>query len=321
MGKRKQIPTELHSELSEYSSLLRALRTSHTLDLSSQLTQRQSSSPSGSTSQEDLDELIVLDDAERSEDDLREEADAHTFEAMAADTSYRDARSSGSQTTGKKKSDTWTRWPLLAGDVLVPEWGFEDEIKLFALHVLRSHYDQDAASDEDDWDEEFESSAWASSLAQVSSLHLSRILALLATHTPIGNKSMQNRINPVGWEMVINALGAYGSDFIDETSSSGSSETEATIDLWHLWLKWLDDLVPFVTTTNFTLDTAPSRVSISEHARAALSESMDAHRMSFLDTAPQPPSATIVEATKPVERVRRKTRALKKRQVDDQILP
>ncbi|KAF4608004.1 hypothetical protein EYR40_000345 [Pleurotus pulmonarius] len=278
MGKRKQIPTELHSELSEYSSLLRALRTSHTLDLSSQLTQRQSSSPSGSTSQEDLEELIVLDDAERSEDDLREEADAHTFEAMAADTSYRDARSSGSQTMGKKKSDTWTRWPLLAGDVLVPEWGFEDEIKLFALHVLRSHYDQDAASDEDDWDEEFESSAWASSLAQVSSLHLSRILALLATHTPIGIKSMQNRINPVGWEMVINALGAYG-------------------------------------------NTALSRASISEHARAALSESMDAHCMSFLDTAPQPPSATIVEATKPVERVRRKTRALKKRQVDDQILP
>lgn len=218
MGKRKLIPTELHSELSEYSSLLRALRTSHTLDLSSQLTQRQSSPQSGSTSQEDLDQLIVLDDADRSEDDLRKEADAHTLEAMAADTCYREARPSASQTPGKKKSDTWTRWPLLAGDVLVPEWRFEDEIKLFALHVLRSHYHQDAASDEDDWDEEFESSAWASSLAQVSSLHLSRILALLATHTPIGNKSMQNRINPVGWEMVINALGAYGSDFIDETS-------------------------------------------------------------------------------------------------------
>ncbi|KAL4267502.1 hypothetical protein AB1N83_004162 [Pleurotus pulmonarius] len=303
MGKRKQIPTELHSELSEYSSLLRALRTSHTLDLSSQLTQRQSSSPSGSTSQEDLEELIVLDDAERSEDDLREEADAHTFEAMAADTSYRDARSSGSQTMGKKKSDTWTRWPLLAGDVLVPEWGFEDEIKLFALHVLRSHYDQDAASDEDDWDEEFESSAWASSLAQVSSLHLSRILALLATHTPIGIKSMQNRINPVGWEMVINALGAYGSDFIDETALARVKQRLQSI---------------YGTSSS---NTALSRASISEHARAALSESMDAHCMSFLDTAPQPPSATIVEATKPVERVRRKTRALKKRQVDDQILP
>lgn len=218
MGKRKQIPTELHSELSEYSSLLRALRTSHTLDLSSQLTQRQSSPQSGSTSQEDLDELIALDDADRSQDDLRAEADAHTLNAMTADSSYHGARSSASQSQGKKKSDTWTRWPLLAGDVLVPEWGFEDEIKLFALHVLRSHYGQDATSDEDDWDEEFESSAWSSFLAQVSSLHLSRILALLATHTPIGNKSMQNRINPVGWEMVINALGAYGSDFIDETS-------------------------------------------------------------------------------------------------------
>ncbi|KAF7440029.1 hypothetical protein PC9H_000370 [Pleurotus ostreatus] len=218
MGKRKQIPTELHSELSEYSSLLRALRTSHTLDLSSQLTQRQSSPQSGSTSQEDLDELIALDDADRSQDDLRAEADAHTLNAMTADSSYHAARSSASQSQGKKKSDTWMRWPLLEGDVLVPEWGFEDEIKLLGLHVLRSHYGQDATSDEDDWDEEFESSAWSSSLAQVSSLHLSRILGLLATHTPIGNKSMQNRINPVGWEMVINALGAYGSDFIDETS-------------------------------------------------------------------------------------------------------
>ncbi|KAF9494332.1 hypothetical protein BDN71DRAFT_1449056 [Pleurotus eryngii] len=300
MGKRKQIPTELHSELSEYSSLLRALRTSHTLDLSSQLTQRQSSPHSRSTSQEDLGELIALDDADRSQDDLRAKTDAHTLNAMTADSSFHRARSSASQSQGKK-SDTWTRWPLLAGDVLVPEWGFEDEMKLFALHVLRSHYGQDATSDEDDWDEEFESSAWSSSLAHVSSLHLTRILALLATHTPIGNKSMQNRINPVGWEMVINALGAYGSDFVDETA-----------------LARVKQRLEAIYGTSSSIDAAPSRVSISERTRAVLNESMNSNRMSFLDLVPQPPASAVVEATKTVERVRRETRALKKRKVDDQ---
>ena len=38
MGKRPKVPAALHSELSEYSSLLRALRTSDTLDLATQLT-------------------------------------------------------------------------------------------------------------------------------------------------------------------------------------------------------------------------------------------------------------------------------------------
>ena len=35
-----------------------------------------------------------------------------------------------------KQRDTWTRWPLLAGDVHVPEWGLLDEVKHVAEHVL-----------------------------------------------------------------------------------------------------------------------------------------------------------------------------------------
>lgn len=53
-----------------------------------------------------------------------------------------------------------------------------------------------------------------------------------------------------------------------------------------------------VTASNLTPDVAPSRVSISERTRTLLNESLDPHRMSFLDLVPQPPASAVVEATK-----------------------
>ncbi|EKM57226.1 uncharacterized protein PHACADRAFT_59839, partial [Phanerochaete carnosa HHB-10118-sp] len=112
MGKRLRVPAALHSELTEYSSLLRALRTSNTLDLASQLTVP----ASGPTS-------LHEDDA-------------------ASETSLGDESESERPLTETKKApkDTWTRWPLLAGDVYVTEWSLEDEVRSIATQALQGQW-------------------------------------------------------------------------------------------------------------------------------------------------------------------------------------
>ena len=62
MGKRTKVPAALHSELSEYASLLRALRTSNTLDLASQLTSTPNTAPTSH-----LGDVSLLDDDGESE--------------------------------------------------------------------------------------------------------------------------------------------------------------------------------------------------------------------------------------------------------------
>lgn len=118
---------------------------------------------------------------------------------------------------GKAKArDTWTRWPLLAGDVHVPEWGLEDEVKLFATTHLCSmssasdHGHQPLVNDEDDVEDTGLPSSTINVLTSESADHLSRILALLAAHVPPGEKIMQNRVRPLGWEAVLDVVGASG---------------------------------------------------------------------------------------------------------------
>ncbi|THU77261.1 hypothetical protein K435DRAFT_702800, partial [Dendrothele bispora CBS 962.96] len=96
-AKRKRVPAALHSELTEYSSLIRALRTSNTLDVTSQLT------PSASLSRPASPSVASTQSKIRSK---------------------------------KQKKDTWTRWPLLPEDVPVPKWNFEDEVAIIAKQVL-----------------------------------------------------------------------------------------------------------------------------------------------------------------------------------------
>ena len=64
-GKRARVPAALHNELTEYSSLLRALRTSNTLDLASQLTTFASVASASQHDQEDEPDVEpVADDGE-----------------------------------------------------------------------------------------------------------------------------------------------------------------------------------------------------------------------------------------------------------------
>lgn len=237
MAKRPKVPTALHSELTEYSSLLRALRTSHTLDLAQHLAEPP---PLALRPPLDLDDVQLSD--EEHEEPVQEPPSEsvpldHTSAAASSPARSRSRVSESPERhrSGKaKQRDTWTRWPLLAGDVHVPEWGLHEEVRLVAKHVLSSAtgrfptllgLDQSGkvapdntpgpanthpSLSEDDIDHPALSSMALEALATDSAVFLSRILALLTTHVPNVDQSMQNRIRPINWETVVDVACVNG---------------------------------------------------------------------------------------------------------------
>jgi len=69
--------------------------------------------------------------------------------------------------------------------------------------------DPDSHSLEED-DETHLPQSFVDSLTVASSTHLSQILSALAAHVPLAEKSMQNRINPIGWEGVLDIVAVSG---------------------------------------------------------------------------------------------------------------
>lgn len=226
MANRRAVPAALHSELTEYSSLIRALQTSKTLDLAAHL----------ASSQPTLSSRRSIDEAGYDDDD---EAEGSQLPSTTGGPSSQDIHgAAGASSAGRstykaklkrkadakgKARDTWTRWPLLAGDVHVPEWGLEDEVKYIALQYLRSKSQLDdtpstlppeTEEDSHDLADEDEGGLLSShalhALTASSSIYLSQILALLAAHVPYAEKSMQNRIHPINWESVLDIVAANG---------------------------------------------------------------------------------------------------------------
>ena len=229
-GKRQRVPAVLHSELQEYSSLLRALRTSSTLDLASQLTQH----ASASSSQHGSAQTRSTTTRPREVDDSTHISDANDDGDDDPVTRRLKRKAKGkeeSQTTVKSTRDSWTRWPLLAGDVYVPEWSLEDEVRSIALRCLKSspsntlantnvtassngpdNVQNDAESDpeDDDYAETLLTPTVLDALACSTGRHLAQILALLAAYVPPSEKSMQNRFKPLNWETVLEIAAVHG---------------------------------------------------------------------------------------------------------------
>ena len=171
-GKRKAVPTALRSELEEYSFLLRALRTSDTLDLSSQLIRaaRSSQTPEG-------------------DDDLP---------------SAQTAGASGSGSIPSKPRDNWTRWPLLIQDVPIPEWTLRDEVERLANKFLQPPNNPDEET------EEHIDSASVKYLTLQTTEYLSHLFAIIAAHVPMVEGAMQNRLRPLNWENILAIVGTSG---------------------------------------------------------------------------------------------------------------
>ncbi|KAG6876979.1 hypothetical protein C0992_011162 [Termitomyces sp. T32_za158] len=244
MGKRKLVPAALHSELTEYSSLIRALRASNSLDVTTHLARTSFSSGSKPDSNDsDADDHVSqgeIREIQRETTDAEDEYETDTMTNIYPPTSsalpsrdvspFHQSRSSSVESSRDRKRkrpsslpqrrrDAWTRWPLLVDDIHLPEWNLEDEIGYLAEHVLKhqsqtssheaekddsNHGDLDS-EDVDDVDPSF-----LPHLTEVASNYLSTILALLAAHTPNRPDSQQNRVEPMGWRAVLDVLSSSG---------------------------------------------------------------------------------------------------------------
>ncbi|KAF8065210.1 hypothetical protein FPV67DRAFT_1418777 [Lyophyllum atratum] len=244
MSKRKLVPAALHSELTEYSSLLRALRTSNTLDVASHMARPGPShiDPEELNSDDDVD-----DDELKEAENMEEDYDTETVTNLdvPASSVYDSRDVSPSQTAGpssptdtvtrsssqkrkrnssspppQRRRDAWTRWPLLVDDVHVPEWSLEDEVGLLVAHASKLHprprlptvESEDLNESEHDvegWDIDTDPS-FVRNLTNAVSNHLSTILALLVTHTPNRSQGMQNRVEPMDWRAVLDVLSSCG---------------------------------------------------------------------------------------------------------------
>jgi hypothetical protein len=76
---------------------------------------------------------------------------------------------------------------------------------------------------EEDYEETRLPQSFLNSLTLVSSTYLSQILSALAAHVPLAEKSMQNRIQPIGWEGVLDIVAVSG--LVDPKSVSDTCNT------------------------------------------------------------------------------------------------
>ncbi|THG96015.1 hypothetical protein EW145_g7859, partial [Phellinidium pouzarii] len=147
-SRTKRVPAAQHSELTEYASLLRTLRTNHTLDLAAHLSQHPpSSSQFGSNHGYDYSSDSDLSDAHHVQyptaspgaTSLPRTSDKHaprlgTSSARSGESSRRvssvEAEAAGGPSQLKLKNR----------DVSRPEWDLADEVQLIAAHVRRQHH-------------------------------------------------------------------------------------------------------------------------------------------------------------------------------------
>lgn len=263
MGKRKHVQTKLHSELSEYSSLLRALRTNNTLDLASQLTVPDviGSQPTAVASDdvyEDDDDISIAGRSETGEDneplDTQVLVAADTEDSTAVQQPLESVASTSLRSRSKSKGktrapatvrDTWTKWPLVPSEVYVPEWSFDEEVRVLATEALQrlplddvdvdepkpepsAESENDNEGDNESDEEEQESQEVVEddssdvaldstlsptdlrSLTRSSARRLHEILAMSCAMLPEGEDSLQNRHGYINWELILNAADALG---------------------------------------------------------------------------------------------------------------
>ena len=193
--KRKAIPAALHSEISEYASLLRVLRATDTLDITTQLTR-----------------LDSPNETSHEEPRQRESSTPSHVDTPLDEETGRSSPGDDSVHPGRSWKN-WTRWPLVPEDVHLPEWGFEDEVYSLAKQVLLSDVSyRDANSDAliEDKAEVLLPPSSLRALSDVSSSQLERILSALASYSRSEEENTRGRSHPIGWESVLNVVGTAG---------------------------------------------------------------------------------------------------------------
>lgn len=165
MSKHSVVPEAIHSELSEYTALLRALRTNHIQDLGSHLLQSSTKSRESSVDN--------------------------------------NASPTPGATRSKKQVNLWTRWPLLNDDTPIPEWSFDDEVHSIALRTLKEMCMRTDNEDEDDTELEAQLEPVLPYLIQSAYETLGMLLDAAQEQRPSAPKSMVNRLQPMRWQNIV----------------------------------------------------------------------------------------------------------------------
>ncbi|KIJ47508.1 hypothetical protein M422DRAFT_248931 [Sphaerobolus stellatus SS14] len=236
MPKTKALPAQLHSELTEYASLLRVIRTTATLNVVPQLS---SEGVSWNTLNDDEDDDTDDDEEEDERDELAsdvvDEDHVKEIEDYLLETPTRGGLAD--EAKGMKKplqkrkrnsvnqsSDNMrTQWPLLPEDCPLPEWPFNEEIGTMAERILWAQKRASASSspvegefsnNPEDLDMEVDvptlSSAHTAGLSLDAANKLSSVLAALADYRPNATWTKHARIAPMDWRDVIEIVATQG---------------------------------------------------------------------------------------------------------------
>lgn len=245
MSKRKRVDVSTHSELTQYASLLRSLRTADTADLSSHLLPSNLSKRFTGSDDSDGDET----NKDGSVAHLSEDAPPSTLPTTPLGSQF-DLTSPLTSPSSIART-RWTRWPLLAGEVATPEFSFEQEVGRVATQAVQltfpgatlekkedevriatqktkaspssdpvtldrrgpsaSHIDSfyPATPIPLELDENM-SSHLGRALCDGTSKHLFDILGSAAALQPDVRMSMQERLKPVDWQDLLNVVEEFG---------------------------------------------------------------------------------------------------------------
>lgn len=207
--------TKERAEIAEYTALIRSLHTTSTQDaLPHLLVPTSVSAPFFGSSKSPSPARQTVIRNESREGDVP--AGDRRFDLIE-----------GAQAKRKGRS-TWTRWPLLKGDVYTPEWTLQDEVQTLASQATREwintyatmgpdtrHDPMDQVEAEDSLTgDSLESTMLQPGVIGGLTLEaenlLARIFGALAAQWPLVDKSMQGRLRPMDGRAVLEIVGQAG---------------------------------------------------------------------------------------------------------------
>ena len=218
----RRVPAALHSELSEYASLVRSLSTSQALDLSSHLSQIGASSSRNSEyeDEEEIDQLDPTDD-----DGEGQNQDVEQSSSGPAKLKGVKRASSAEERKELRAAQRKTRWPLRPDKVPRPEFELRDEVQsIVERHRRKQRLSLSIASqpgpstqtlDANEGDSPSGSDSDAEGddvtlpvLTSLTAAHLRTLLDSCAAHVPKAPPAMYKRLSPMNWKGVLAAASA-----------------------------------------------------------------------------------------------------------------
>jgi hypothetical protein len=222
------------SELSEYVSLLRALRTNELLGIASQAATTITAPPVLSDSDDEgtTDPVFVDELAPTHSPSSSQPLHTHTHLQIPIKTSLDDSDTGSANAYPKRArvpadEEVWTRWPLKLDQLHASKWDLVEEVHQIMAHVLSpdhpmqadtvvdtKHPLRDDGPLQDDNTKEdthtHHDTCLATVMAISSTHYIEHIFGALAAFVPDPSSSLRGRVKAMEWESVLTIVGTCG---------------------------------------------------------------------------------------------------------------